>query len=360
MKTPIIMYSYNRHHYLNRIMSYYQKQNYDQYLIIADGSDTKWPGSVSFKGKYLHLPGLSFRERIIAGLEQSQSDLAVLCADDDFLVPVGLEICAEFLRNNPEYSCAQGNYGRFVINEGKISYTQKHAGAQSIIDNDSLERIRKAFIPKYIPHVYAVHHRKNLEKILNFQNMSDFEYLFNFEMLLTFSSLMAGKAKRLPIIYNFREMENQKVGIKTYELDLKRIKDTLLKFSIYSKTLLGNEYNMNDFFHLIDEAAQKLYDYHKMCYQNSIASDPVRNSRNHQNSKAGVVSYLNGLKQFGSWEKALKPKYVKHVFSKLLSFQNKPHLNPFPIKDKTTIREFETVDNVIREWINVNKDILFD
>ena len=132
---------------MDRILSYYQKQNYDQHLILADGSEKQWPGAEKFKGKYLHLPSVSFRERLIAGLEQSESDLAVLCADDDFLVPAGFEACVEFLRNNPDYACAQGQYGRFVINEDEISYSQKHAGAQSIVDYDPLERVKKAFIP---------------------------------------------------------------------------------------------------------------------------------------------------------------------------------------------------------------------
>ena len=105
---------------MDRILSYYQKQNYDQHLILADGSEKQWPGAEKFKGKYLHLPSVSFRERLIAGLEQSESDLAVLCADDDFLVPAGFEACVEFLRNNPDYACAQGQYGRFVINEDEI------------------------------------------------------------------------------------------------------------------------------------------------------------------------------------------------------------------------------------------------
>ena len=76
-------------------------------------------------------------------LELSQSDLAVLCADDDFLVPSGLEKCIKFALDNPEYSCVHGQYGRFVINEHKIqtidgSY-KKIIGDTFCVHGDSLE-----------------------------------------------------------------------------------------------------------------------------------------------------------------------------------------------------------------------------
>ena len=326
--TPIILASINRPHYLDRIFSYYQKQNYDQYLIIADGSEKEWPARIEFKGNYLHLPGVSFRERLIAGLEQSQSDLAVLCADDDLLVPAGLEICAEFLRNNPDYSCAQGNYGRFVINEGKISYTKKHSGAQSIVNNDSLQRVKKAFIPKYIPHVYAVHRRKNLEQVLDCQEMNEFEYIFNFEMLLTILSLMDGKAKRLPVIYNFREMENNKVGISNNNLNTEKIKSALTAFSAYSKRLAENQGNKNDFLRLINTAVNNLMEYHLFHYNNSISkkSNIKPNSNN-------IMLYLSKLKQQAAWLKK-----VKEIIDALKMGENSK-------------KEFEIIDKTLNNWI---------
>jgi len=342
---PIIIYSYNRHHYLNRILSYYQKQNYDQYLIIADGSEKEWPQMTDFKGKYLHLSGVSFRERLIAGLEQTQSDLAVLCADDDFLVPDGLEVCAEFLRNNSDYSCAHGNYGRFVINEGKISYTQKYASAQSIVDNDSLERVKKAFIPQYIPHVYAVHRRINLEKILNCQDMRDYEYLFNFEILLTFSSLIDGKAKRLPHIYNFREMENNKVGINNNTLSRKKITDSLYKCNLYMKQMAKNEDNRDAYFNLINESINKLMEYHLIHYSNSISK-----KSNTQTNKKNIKVYLSKLKNPDTWVKVLNLRSLINIL--------KPRSNSFPLNDKHAKKEFEIIDKTLNNWIkNKNNNL---
>jgi glycosyltransferase domain-containing protein len=325
-------------------MSYYQKKNYDQHLIIVDGSKKEWSVRKKFEGNYLHLPDVSFRERLIAGLEHSQSELSVLCADDDFLVPAGLEKCTEFLRQNLDYSCAQGYYGRFVIDEGKISYTQKHSGAQNIVNNDSLERVKKAFIPKYIPHVYAVHRRKNLEQVLDYQEMNEFEYIFNFEMLLTILSLIDGKAKRLPVIYNFREMENNKVGISNNNLNTEKIKTALTAFSAYSKRLVEDQRNKNDFLHLINTAVDKLMEYHLFHYNNSVSkkSNMKTNSNN-------IMLYLAKLKKPVAWVKKINPYSLMKMSSSLFLSNNSK--DAFQLNSEDEKRELEIIDETLNNWI---------
>ena len=339
--TPIILASINRPNYLDRILSYYQKHNYDQCLIIADGSEQKWPGATSFKGRYLHLPRLSFRERLIEGLEKSQSDLAVLCADDDFLIPSGLEKCIKFALDNPKYSCVHGQYGRFVINDDKINYTQKYAGLNSITDNDPLVRIKKVFIPKYIPHVYAVHRRKNIERVLNFKEMNEFEYLFNFEMLLTFSSLIDGKAKRLTHIYNFREMENTKVGINVNQLNVKKIESALNACKLHLKLLVDDLTNKDDFSDTIDSTIENLLKYHlSHCDQDIIkklTNEKILNVLQHYRTK---------LRSSLSWLKKISP------FSQDSSAFFSPNIvkNFFALNDEYTRKELEIIDETLKIW----------
>ena len=333
--TPIILASINRPDYLDRILSYYQKHNYDQFLIIADGSEQKWSGATSFKGKYLHLPRLSFRERLIEGLDKSQSDLAILCADDDFLVPAGLEKCTEFLRKNIDYSCVHGQYGRFVINEDKINYTQKYAGLKSITDNNPLLRIKKVFIPKYIPHVYAVHRRKSLERVLQFKEMNEFEYLFNFEMLLTFSSLIDGKAKRINHIYNFREMENSKTGIRNNELDVKKIESAIRSCKVHLRLLVEDIINKDDFSDTIDNAIEYLLKYHLFHYDKYIGK-----KLNIKTSSNNIMLYLAKLKQ--------PLALMKMSFSLFLLNNSK---DAFPLYNEDAKKELETIDETLNNWI---------
>ena len=343
--TPIILASINRPNYLDRILSYYQKHNYDQCLIIADGSEQKWPGATSFKGRYLHLPRLSFRERLIEGLEKSQSDLAVLCADDDFLIPSGLEKCIKFALDNPQYSCVHGQYGRFVIKEHKINYTRKYVGLNSINDNDPLLRIKKAFIPKYIPHVYAVHRRKNLERILHFNKINEFEYLFNFEMLLTFSSLIDGKAKRINYFYNFREMENTKAGISNKQLDVKKIESSLRTCKLYLKLLAKDLTNKDDFSDIIDSAIENLLKYKLHHYNQEVVKK--------LNMKTNIGLFLSKLKQPAMWAKKLNPHSLINMFSSVFSSLNNSD-KFFPLIDEHAKKEFEIIDETLENWIKKN------
>jgi len=351
MKIQIIIPTYNRHRYLDRIHSYYKKKNYDQYLIIVDGSDEEWAGSDIFEGKYLHLPDLSFRERIIAGLEKSENELTVLCADDDFLIPSGLEICAEFLRNNPDYSCAQGLYGRFVINDRVISYSQKHSGIRSIVNKTSIKRVKKGFLPKFVNVVYAVHRKKYLERVLNIQWMNEFHYnYFNFELLLTYIPLLNGKIKRLPVIYYFREMENDKILVKDRAYKEKII-GAINSFSIYCKSLAESDDNKESFFDLIDDICENLKSYHL----NHIKNIDYFKSINNSNI---IRLYMSRLKHPTLWKKLFNPNTLINVYTNLFSPNKINHSNSFPLKDARSLEEFEIIDETLKNWIESSNAII--
>jgi glycosyltransferase domain-containing protein len=322
--TPIILVSIDRHTYLDRIQSYYSKLNYDKNIIIADGSLEKWPGSSSSNSVYLHLPGVSYQKRLQECLKVSKSEFVAILADDDFLVPSGLELCTQFLEKNINYACAHGYYVRFVIENEKVRYSHKHSREKSIFDENAYERIKKAFIPKYIPHVYAVHRRKNLEIIFNYDGMNDYEYLFNYEMLVTYSSLLNGKSKRLPVIYVFREMGNQKVSVTGSNLRMSDIDVMLKLFRTIAKQILRKESNPN-MMHLIDAAATKHYEYY--------------DSFNNEN----VLKHNNVYDIF----KAI----VLYCFSSIIKLRNKIIMNPLPIHDANTKSEFQSVNNVLQQWI---------
>ena len=164
--------------------------------------------------------------------------------------------------------------------------------------------------------------------------MSDLEYLFNFEILLTFSSLIDGKAKRLPYIYNFREMENKKVGISNKNINRKIITGTLNKCSLDLKRLAENQCNKDGFLNLIDDAVGKLMEYHLIHYSNSISK-----KSNTQTNNKNIRLYLSKLKQ-----KILNPRSLINIL--------KPRSNSFPLDDAKTIKEFKIIDNTLKNWIN--------
>jgi len=244
LEIPIIIATINRHHYLDRILAYYQKQNYDQYLIIADGSKKQWPQEADFKGKYLHLPAVSFRERLISGLEQSQSDLTVLCADDDFIVPSGIKACELYMKQNTSYSCVYGNSIKF-INNGYLQFKKMNPKVNEITHELIASRIRKGFLPKYIPHVYAVHKKQNFDLVLSIKGdlFSDEEFLFCFEELLTISALINDKSLKIDHLYAVRESKNQ----KTYSVDEKLVNSTSAKFPTACSEIMSSNHNASNY-----------------------------------------------------------------------------------------------------------------
>ena len=157
-------------------------------------------------------------------------------------------------------------------------------------------------------------------------------------MLLTILSLMDGKAKRLPVIYNFREMENNKVGISNNNLNTEKIKTALTAFSAYSKRLVEDQRNKNDFLHLINTAVDKLMEYHLFHYNNSVSkkSNMKTNSNN-------IMLYLAKLKKPVAWVKILNPRSLINIL--------KPRSNSFPLNDEHAKKEFEIIDETLKNWI---------
>ena len=51
-----------------------------------------------------------FAERVSQGLSYVDTEYAVLCADDDFLIPQGLNKAVKFLKNHKDFSSAHGIY----------------------------------------------------------------------------------------------------------------------------------------------------------------------------------------------------------------------------------------------------------
>lgn len=335
---PIIVFSLNRHHYLDRILTYYRRKQYEHHLIIVDGSEEKWPGAADSSLMYLHLPGLSFRERVLSGINKTQSDYVVLCADDDFVVPVGIEACEKFLRKNPDYSCAQGLYGRFVISNNQVSYSQKGPELQSIIDDDSLDRIKKAFIPKYIPHVYAVHRRENLEKVLSLTEFADEEYLWVFEELLTFITCISGKCKRIPVIYNFREMENEKGYINHKYAMIER---ALLGLKEAATGFIPEEKQTYNFTQTIDRIAniQK-----KVYFSVAFGGDP--SPKKYASLHKLFWRRMTGFRSFN--------RVIMGRIKALLGRTNETvGKNAFPLRPYSdrAFEEFLIIDTVIKNWM---------
>ena len=110
-----IITSFNRPNFLLRSIKFLVSYKLPIQLIILDSSNKKFE-STEFNNlvKEFNIIVKKFdtdifvTEKIARGCEFINTDYTVICADDDFLLPISLLKCIDFLDANPDYSSAHG------------------------------------------------------------------------------------------------------------------------------------------------------------------------------------------------------------------------------------------------------------
>jgi glycosyltransferase domain-containing protein len=120
----ILIPTHQRHRYLERCVSYYRRLGFA--LMIVDSSETAYDAPLPQTVQYLHLPGLSFAEKVLVALSHIKTPLVALSPDDDFFLPGVLTSAADMMVKQPDYSASFGRPVRF----NEFSYQQfRWAGA---------------------------------------------------------------------------------------------------------------------------------------------------------------------------------------------------------------------------------------
>lgn len=106
----ILVPTHNRHGYLSRCVDWFVSHGYQ--MVVADSSSQPWPRAIELenKVKYIHRPGGydKYMGKICDALGQVSTPYVAFCADDDFILPSGLEFSASFLDKNKDYVFCQG------------------------------------------------------------------------------------------------------------------------------------------------------------------------------------------------------------------------------------------------------------
>ena len=113
----IIIITYNRYPYLLRLLKFYDNYNHDFSFLILDSSSHELHDNtlrnylerenVIYK-KYES--SILFAHKIAKGCDSINTPFSVICADDDFLIPIGILDSRDFLLSNDDYSSAHGLY----------------------------------------------------------------------------------------------------------------------------------------------------------------------------------------------------------------------------------------------------------
>jgi glycosyltransferase domain-containing protein len=217
----LVVPTYNRPVFLQRLLRYYAELRFPHAVVVADSSsgsaleeNRKLIGSAQKSLGISHqvfAPDTSPYGKLASTLGSLESTYAAVCADDDFIVPDGVARCLDFLEANPQYSIAHGRSTAVLVAErsaaaqdseiwGASTYPQRTIDADSPVER--LEDHLRCYTATY----YSVHRRLQLAANLRQANDYTVDYRFG-ELLASCLSIIQGKAKCLDVMYMVRQAE---------------------------------------------------------------------------------------------------------------------------------------------------------
>lgn len=211
----IMIPTMNRSDFLIRLLNYYADTGYKHWISIGDSSDPehveKTKNAIKniggrLKVIYNEFPGLNDAECMQQIVKTVSTPYVVFVADDDFLVPNGLEKCISFLENNQDYNSAHGianvftlqssaPYGKFVSSYNyRLPSIEAETASQRILDH----------LSNYSVALFCVHRIESWKDMYADITPKHFAA----EMLPCCLSVIHGKVKQLDCFYLVRQNHN--------------------------------------------------------------------------------------------------------------------------------------------------------
>lgn len=217
----LLIPTYNRHQYLNRILEYYKDCSF--HVIAADSTKNVYNSTTSkpHSFQYLHYSNISLTQKLEAALNEVKTKYVVMCADDDFIIPDRIFDCINFLENNKAYSAVQGNgisYKKEDLDGAKTGFSILYENpVQEIVNDNPLQRLKELF-ESYRTIFSAVHYTDNLK--FAFKDAGKVvQNLYLNEYLTVIVPIISGKYKELPFLYQVREYAEDSGDKTTDNLD---------------------------------------------------------------------------------------------------------------------------------------------
>tara|TARA_B100000579_G_scaffold437378_1_gene466471 strand:+ start:2705 stop:3721 length:1017 start_codon:yes stop_codon:yes gene_type:complete len=210
----ICILTYNRYEHLKRLLRYYLESEYLFDLIVLDSSSFKSEDKEltilleKTGASWKHFPeDIFFAKKLALGLSYVKTEYAVICADDDFLVPRGLLKSVNFLESNKDFISAHGIYCSHSSDTSDgIKWGVHYPLSRSNISDHSLKRFLKFFPNNYSSYpFYAVHKTSYLQAIWEKTNKCVSDWGWS-EIFPSSISVILGKSKKLMTLYSSREI----------------------------------------------------------------------------------------------------------------------------------------------------------
>ena len=219
-RVAILIPTMNRSEFIIRQLRYYASVKSPHPIYIGDASDKTHREKMEEEIRklrreisvhYYHWPELNDRQTIKKLGETATESFCAYNGDDDFLIPNSLTICANFLRENPEYRTTQGKAILFLLEDcgayGKIKtlgpyWLRKEAnvvtGRERLLD----------FSKNYWVPQFSVHRTEEFVK--------DSEYYGSIqdktfgELIHSYTFIIRGKTRFVDCLYLIRQAHDER------------------------------------------------------------------------------------------------------------------------------------------------------
>ena len=217
----LVIPTYNRPHFLGRLLRYYQELNFPHAIVVADSSDSdhlsKNRRGVDSLGTNLNIEyrsyetDIEFAEKLSDSLQYVSTPYIALSADDDFFIPSTLSRGVQFLQGHPDYALAHGDAATFRLKSSIVygQIKQVHRYNQRTIDHASGAQRLLDHFTHYSTTWYSVQRTEQLCE--NYRKTVEFGIDPYFtELLPSGLALIQGKAKKLDGLYMVRQSNSTK------------------------------------------------------------------------------------------------------------------------------------------------------
>ena len=201
MLATAVIVSYNRQDVLRRQLLYYA--NKPIHLIFADGSDDDWgsgdSGSIGqMTWEYFRISGWNFIDRYQKAVSKVETEFMFFIDDEECILWTGVEKAVEFLKHNPDHSCAGGRVEKAKSVNGRLRVDRwgRWSRPLSLPDEDPMARLIILNKAKRTANLYYQIHRTLIVEEFA-KRLTDFEfsrkYLGNLEIMFTGFVIVHGK-----------------------------------------------------------------------------------------------------------------------------------------------------------------------
>ena len=208
----LIIPTHNRPQFLRRLLYYYAAINETAKFLIVDSSEpVRAAENRELIAEYSSMLNVTHRHMAedfvtkcrIAVEEDVTTPFLAFCADDDFLLPDSLQRCLAELKSSPEFSAAQG----IMVSLCTSKQNRCYALPVHNIDNNDAEARFKSLAVDWFSTFYSVYRTADAcsawhaaYQFCDYQRARIFPEFFLSQM-----SVILGKVKYVPCVYNLRE-----------------------------------------------------------------------------------------------------------------------------------------------------------